>query len=160
MIKDVVVTSSLSIQQNAWSHVSCVLEYQTVSLYVDGEIDKSGTNKHLRAVDCTSGTAPTVGNSINKNTPFVGQLDTLRFWDKALSEAEIVDHLKQGTSAFASESQRDYLDGTSRNRAAESCSVIKEKSTCEKGKSTDSCKDILDESAKANFAKRLGWQKH
>ncbi len=75
---------------NKWHHVACVFkgtQVTDIKLFVDGteEVVASSTN---RSINTTIGTPIRISRGIN-NRYFVGEMEQLRVWDKALTTGQI-----------------------------------------------------------------------
>lgn len=70
-----------------WAHVACVRDATAVRLYVDGALEASDT----AMVTVSAGTAPlTLGqNSPGGGDSYLGRVDQLRFYQRALTDAEV-----------------------------------------------------------------------
>jgi subtilisin-like proprotein convertase family protein len=84
------LTGTVVIPNNSWSHIAGTYNSptNTFSIYVDGVIDTSAV---------IAGAAPTANADslwIGKgsNSPFNGQMDEVRIWNKALNSSEIYDY--------------------------------------------------------------------
>jgi hypothetical protein len=73
-------------QPGQWSHVAVVMQGTTVTHYLNGAPNGSGT---IVAATADAGTPLRVGNRDDLFVPFRGGLDEVAIYDHALSEAEI-----------------------------------------------------------------------
>lgn len=74
---------------NVWLHIAYVYKERSLSVYVNGELQKTfETTEMYLANSPESGW--TIGNDNYKNNDYIREV---RFWNKALSQAEIMDKL-------------------------------------------------------------------
>lgn len=76
------------LKPNEWLHISYVYKDQTVSVYVNGVLQKTFETTPIYLKN-TASSGWTVGNGGYRND----YIREIRFWDKALTQAEIVDKL-------------------------------------------------------------------
>lgn len=90
------VTSNTIFVQNQWYHVAVVKNASTVTLYVNGEIDNTGTvaANFLSNVDVAIGEF-LLNGAPQANYYFKGKMDEISFWSKALSQNEIQTNMNQ-----------------------------------------------------------------
>lgn len=74
----------------AWSHLAVTFDGTTLKLYVDGNLVKSTTASGT--MSSSSGPLRIGGNSI-RGEYFLGRIDDIRVYDRALSQAEIRTHM-------------------------------------------------------------------
>lgn len=74
------------IGDGGWHHVALTSTNKTIQLYVDGQA--SGAATLMSALDITTGNAA-IGAHFSGAASLNGQMDEVRFWDKARSQAEI-----------------------------------------------------------------------
>lgn len=82
-----VVTGNTAVTQNAWHHVAVVFTGPTtVNLYLDGVLDKTGSETQtLAGVSANR----FIGKNNNLGDAFGGKIDDLRVYNRALSATEI-----------------------------------------------------------------------
>ena len=128
---------------HTWSHVACILNDKTFTMYMNGgQLDFSqATNAMLGPVDTVGETAPLIGcaTTLCNETPFVGQLDDVRIWKTSRTKEEIKMTISPEepsssfplsistvvTSATSATTSQQQNDGTSYDRAAETCLSLK-----------------------------------
>ena len=72
-----------------WTHVACVHDGQSVTLYVDGQVQATGPAGVL-SPGATSG-SNIGGDSPGGNDDFIGRIDELRIWSRARTPAEVCE---------------------------------------------------------------------
>ena len=81
-----------AITDAAWHHVVCVYSAGVCQIYVDG-VDVTTSNDRMNPGPIGDNTAPLlIGRSVHappNGGPFVGQMENLSIWDRALTFAEI-----------------------------------------------------------------------
>jgi predicted ribosomally synthesized peptide with SipW-like signal peptide len=88
------LTASQPIPDQTWTHVAGTYDGSDVKLYIDGTIEKTGGG--AGDIDTSSGEAR-IGDYIRDGYSFQGQIDDVRIYDRALSEAEVAE-IYDGTS--------------------------------------------------------------
>jgi len=80
---------------NKWHHLAGVTKNGTWSIYVDGVLESQSVTGYTKT-DLRSNTPLTLGNYYNVNNDFFdGQVDEIRIWKRALTEAEIRQNMCQ-----------------------------------------------------------------
>ena len=95
---------STSVSANQWYHVCVTRSGSTVKVYLDGNLDGTGTV----TLNSYTGTTGRIGNSASANEHFNGSIDQVRIFQKALSSDE-VDTL-YGETACVYTSTTDTVD--------------------------------------------------
>ncbi|MBT3222412.1 MAG: hypothetical protein HN348_25345, partial [Proteobacteria bacterium] len=73
-----------------WSHVAATYDGRVASIYVDGELRRRGPPSDTFGSFTSNGTAIRLGTYPNQsNYPYNGQVDEFRFYDRALTQAEV-----------------------------------------------------------------------
>jgi hypothetical protein len=70
---------------NKWQHVTVTLTGSTLKTYLNGTLVSTNNS----ASNNSNGTAATIGSDIVHNRPFDGNIDDVRIYNRALSDAEI-----------------------------------------------------------------------
>jgi len=82
------VTSSSTLNDGSYHHVVGAIDGSTVELMIDGD-SKDTTSMTIGSTD--SGSDGYIGASPHLSNPFQGELDDVRYYDKAISESEAND---------------------------------------------------------------------
>ena len=80
---------------NAWHHVAGVLDGSNSKIYIDGNLEITGT---LPALGSTGGSSPSIGSFLNTGGFANGLIDEVSIFDSALSATDI-STLRGGASA-------------------------------------------------------------
>jgi hypothetical protein len=108
---DKFVVSSNSYNDNKWHYATVTYDGSTVRLYIDGV--QVGSLSSASGPDTGSTSSLRIGaNARSDNLYFIGQIDEVRLWNKALSATEIQNQYKLGQ--FDTSGQVMYFDGVSR----------------------------------------------
>lgn len=84
------ITSNTTINDHEFHHVAFIKEGETLSLYIDGNLEGTTTDT---TTNSTQNTSPLhIGNRANTNH-FAGEVDELRIWNKARTQTEIQENL-------------------------------------------------------------------
>ena len=83
------LNSETPLNQNEWNHLALTYDGSTLKLYVNGQLD---ANESTSGTPFQSDHPVKIGKEISVFTPFNGQIDEVRIWDEARSEAEIQDN--------------------------------------------------------------------
>jgi len=91
--------SRKEIPLHKWTHVAVVFDgtlppQQRKKIYINGKLDRMGRSdsKKIKQFD----TDFSIGKLINNNSShFVGQIDEVRFWNRALESDELTDQMCQ-----------------------------------------------------------------
>jgi hypothetical protein len=84
---DMTLESAAPVSLTAWTHVACTFGSSTGHLYVNGvEVDQRITNGSP-STSAHAGAA--IASGSGDDNPFVGELDTLRLWERALDRADL-----------------------------------------------------------------------
>ena len=80
-----------------WQHVAAVKRGPDMEIYLDGKLvgakrDDSSLAQHLCIIVGTSG-IPRKGAPLDRQCKFIGQLDELAIYDRALDREEIKQHI-------------------------------------------------------------------
>jgi hypothetical protein len=106
------VTSNTALTPGAWSHIAATYDGSTVKVYVNGLLDKSSTWTNGIT---DSGTNLLLG-SRSGTTFYSGQMDEVRVWTVARTEAEIRETLCRtlvgNEAGLAAYYRLDQIDGT------------------------------------------------
>lgn len=96
------LTGGTAIVTGRWYHVAFVRDQSAQRLYLDGQLDAAGTVSIVEpSLDLW------IGNDPSPSTrPFAGQIDEVRVWSRALSEAEIRESMAADLSG-----QEENLEG-------------------------------------------------
>ena len=89
-----VVTSGNAVPKNTWFHVALVKTATTVSIYINGNLEGSGTLDAPRQGSRASSGATYIAKS-QLGASFAGQLDDIRIWNTALSDNTIREWRKR-----------------------------------------------------------------
>jgi len=89
------VIGTTSINTGSWVHVAIVKSGTTVTLYVNGKQDGSGTIDRSPTVPTFRIGALYKGNALIENHYFVGNIDEVRIWNYARQEASIKRHMNR-----------------------------------------------------------------
>lgn len=85
-----VVTGNTLINSGEWMHVAITKDGNTVSLYVNGKLDATGTNTSIPNVNIfTIANLFQNGEYHNERYNFDGQIDEIRIWHATRSETQI-----------------------------------------------------------------------
>jgi hypothetical protein len=94
------IYSQNGLNNNAWHHVAAsVSRTGNAVLYVDGIVNdiSTGANKSLTSaaalLDIYSGYPLAIGGDPNNNYPFVGQVDEIKIWKTALTQAQLRENM-------------------------------------------------------------------
>jgi hypothetical protein len=74
-----------TLQLNKWQHVTVTLTGSTLKTYLNGTLVSTNNS----ASNNSNGTAATIGSDIVHGRPFDGNIDDVRIYNRALSDAEI-----------------------------------------------------------------------
>ena len=77
---------------NRWRHVAGTYDGTNVALYVDGELRASVAATNALGV---ASRPLTIGHSVRQNAYFEGQIDEVRLWNVARTEAEIAGNMRR-----------------------------------------------------------------
>ena len=80
------VYGTTKVDDNQWHQATCTYSNNTVSVYIDGKIESSGTR--TPNLNETS-TALRIGDNISSSAPFEGIIDNVSLYSRALDESEI-----------------------------------------------------------------------
>lgn len=88
------LTSKTSVPLNQWSHIAAVYNSATsqFSLYLNGALDTSAIKPG--SLNPVSNTDSVYVGIAGTNTPFVGMLDEVRIWNRALSIIDIIRNMR------------------------------------------------------------------
>ncbi|MBL7813632.1 MAG: hypothetical protein JNL70_01415 [Saprospiraceae bacterium] len=79
--------STTTVNDGNWHHVAAVRNGTTVQLYIDGVLNTTGT---VTSGNISTGTAPVyIGVRTGQSSFFLGSMDEVRVWNRALSGCEI-----------------------------------------------------------------------
>jgi hypothetical protein len=90
------VTSNTTFAQNKWYHVAVVKNASTVTLFINGEIDNSGSISNTLGYNVNAA----IGNLLVYDAPsadyyFKGKIDEISFWSTTLSQNDIQNYMNQ-----------------------------------------------------------------
>lgn len=89
-----VVTSQSNINTGKWTHVACVKNGSSVSLYVNGNLDAQGTINQSPVVSVmTIGNLFQNGNMHSNRYEFLGAIDEVRIWNSARTGSQIRENM-------------------------------------------------------------------
>jgi uncharacterized membrane protein len=93
-ISNLAVSSNTTIFQNRWCHVAVVKDASAITLYIDGEIDNTGTlaNNLQYPVDVAIGEF-ILNGALQADFYYKGKIDELSFWSTPLSTNDIRDNM-------------------------------------------------------------------
>ncbi|HVV39412.1 MAG TPA: LamG domain-containing protein [Candidatus Paceibacterota bacterium] len=110
-------TTSTAINDNMWHHVVAVRDDtgKTVTVYIDGVSRASGS--YTGTVDSSAtaariGISPYTGGGAGGSYPFIGNIDELRVYSRALSASEIAGLYSQGAAQINTPSTNSAIDST------------------------------------------------
>jgi hypothetical protein len=84
------VTGTATLSSNTWYHVVFTLDNTSFKLYVNGTLDGSMTPAITSFnYDPTRGVILGGTNETNYNSPYLGSMDNVRFYDRIISAAEV-----------------------------------------------------------------------
>lgn len=84
-----VIVTSPAMEVGVWKHVACTFDGTTTRVYVDGT--QSGTASTTAVLDTSYDPVRVGEDSPNGGQQFLGELDEVRLWNRALTAAEICD---------------------------------------------------------------------
>ena len=93
------IVGTTDLNEGKWHHVACVLNGNAVSditLYVDGNAE-ANTELSSIAVNTAANIKVRVSLGIN-NRQFLGNVDDVKIWDRALSSTEIADDVRNAAN--------------------------------------------------------------
>lgn len=89
-----ITCTSTALQTDQWYLITVVYDQKDVRIYINGILDKvSGT---IGGALATNGQPVTIGDWNSNNRPFIGSIDDVRIYNRALSAAEVSQLFKQG----------------------------------------------------------------
>lgn len=86
------LTSATAVNDALWHHIACTYNGGTLRLFIDGVEDGNSLVSGVPAPSSTNDRFAIGVNYTDKNTistPFNGDIDEIRVWDRALSQAQI-----------------------------------------------------------------------
>lgn len=87
------VSGTTAVNDGLWHHVAATYDpnasSNNIKLYIDGVLETQGT---LTGINTATGTGVLVGNRLDLNHPFNGDIDEVRMWSKVLTATEIANH--------------------------------------------------------------------
>jgi prepilin-type N-terminal cleavage/methylation domain-containing protein len=88
------ITSKTSIPKNSWAYIVGVYNGKTLSIYINGKLDasKNWSGTVVRGIPDT-----VIGEDRNNSYPFVGIIDEIAVYKRALSPTEIKNHYEIGS---------------------------------------------------------------
>ena len=90
------IQSSQYVNDDSWHHLVATFNNGSVKLYVDGVMD--GTGETDSVVPDSNSSKTTIGQQPNDSwASFVGQIDAVGIWNRALSDAEVAELYNNGT---------------------------------------------------------------
>ena len=93
---------STSVSANQWYHVCVTRSGSTVKVYLDGDLDGTGTV----TLNSYTGTTGRIGNSASANEHFNGRIDQVRIYNSAL-DATAVENLYNEKQAYITKNASD-----------------------------------------------------
>jgi len=81
--------SSTNAIGNTWSNVTIVKSNSNIYLYLDNQLEGSGVDSSTMGCSTTNNYSMFIGKRDGNKRIFTGELDDLRFYDRALSSSEI-----------------------------------------------------------------------
>ena len=80
-----------NLNDNIWHHVACVVDRanNNIKLYVDGIVEANVTNALIGTANITTTTPLFIGKERNSNEFLESNIDEVRIWNVALSQADI-----------------------------------------------------------------------
>ncbi|GBC72739.1 Alkaline phosphatase [archaeon HR04] len=107
--RDYFVTSPNTYNDGQWHYAVLTFNGSTLNLYVDGSLVATRTN--ITAIPHTSNTPLTIGKDSNGNNRyFIGDVDEVRIYNRALTAQEVSDAYSNGV--FASNGLIFYFNST------------------------------------------------
>ncbi|WP_461791681.1 GDSL-type esterase/lipase family protein [Pedobacter sp.] len=90
------VTSDILMVLNGWYHLAMVLdkESHTTKTYINGELQGTTENAQIGSLSFENAVDVTIGHSIAQNRFFLGFMDDIRVWNKALTKDELLADMK------------------------------------------------------------------
>lgn len=92
--------SAGTVSEGEWTHIAGTYDSESIRVYINGELDGETANQEgLFASDIDAwigGYGP--GAEFDQNRHFIGVIDEVRFWKKALTEEEIQDSMSASVS--------------------------------------------------------------
>lgn len=90
------VTSDILMVLNGWYHLAMVLDKDshTSKTYINGILQGTTENAQIGALSFENAVDITIGHSIEQNRFFVGNMDDIRVWSKALTTDELLADMK------------------------------------------------------------------
>jgi len=87
------ITSKTSIPKDKWAYLVGVYDGKNLNIYINGKLDasKSWTGKVVRGIPDT-----VIGEDRDNSHPFVGIIDEIAVYKRALSQTEIKNHYEIG----------------------------------------------------------------
>ncbi|WP_158729855.1 LamG-like jellyroll fold domain-containing protein [Flavobacterium sp. I-STPA6A] len=82
-----------TIADNVWHHLAMVIDVATTSckIYVDGTLQQTKTTANIGGTNTVSNTGNLFFGTLNSLSSFMnGQLDDIRFWNKAMTATEVL----------------------------------------------------------------------
>jgi len=131
------ITSPAAIAANSWSHVAVTWDGSTLREYVNGVQTNSTPRSGVMQTTATGAAAIRIGNN-TYNERFIGRIDEVRIYDRALSAAQIGVDMSSPVGAAASVGPPGVPDGISGtamkvgklNASGSSLSVTWDTTTC------------------------------
>jgi hypothetical protein len=90
---DAEITSDAGIPEDRWTHVAVAYDGNTMSLYLNGKLDKQVDDSYGIGDSRTPLQLGT--NAAGNDNFFSGQIDEVRIWDDARTQQQIQDHYQQ-----------------------------------------------------------------
>jgi hypothetical protein len=89
------VTSKKPINDNKWHYATVTYDGSLLKLFIDGVLDHSINTKNAKPDITGKNRIAIAANSLFKDKLYVGDVDEVRIWDRALTTAEVYDAYTQ-----------------------------------------------------------------
>ncbi|MDW3603726.1 MAG: discoidin domain-containing protein [Nitrososphaeraceae archaeon] len=89
------VTSKKPVNDNKWHYATVTYDGSLLKLFIDGVLDHSINTKNAKPDITGKNRIAIAANSLFKDKLYVGDVDEVRIWDRALTTAEVYDAYTQ-----------------------------------------------------------------
>ena len=82
-----------TLSSDTWTHIAAVYEYNTQSIYINGELLGSQTNSYPTDFVDQFNENTFIGSCCGPDETFSGDIDELSLWTRSLTESEIQNYM-------------------------------------------------------------------